>query len=448
MKHARKFISPAFLPVYFFAATILLGGTLLHLPAAQNGTRISWLDAMFTSVSATCVTGLVVVDTGTAFSTFGLAVIAALIHVGGLGVMTYTSLVFYLWRRRVTLTDRIAVGQSLLGDPSFRLGSFLVRVVTVCLGIEAVGAVALYVLTGGEMGWFGAFFHAVSAFCNAGFALYPDSLMGFAGNLPVNLVFMLLIFLGGLGFYVLVELPGAFASRLGPKGGGARLSWQSSLVIRTSLWLILAGWVVFFLIEARQDGLGTALLQSLFQSVTARTAGFNTMDIAVMTDTSLFVMILLMVIGGSPGSCAGGIKTTTLRVLVGFGVSQVKGREQVVVEGCGVDTQTVNKAMTLTIMAFVLILASVFVLTVTEGANVPHQMVRGKFIELFFEASSAFGTVGLSTGLTPRLSDPGKLVVMMLMFVGRLGPIVFLTMLQAWQTREHFRRAEKNMLIG
>ena len=447
MRNVKKFISPAFLPVYFFAATILLGGALLHTPVSQTGTPVSWIDAMFTSVSATCVTGLTVVDTGTVYSTFGQSVIAVLIQIGGLGVMTYTSFVFYLWRRRVTLTDRIAVGQSLLGDPGFHLGRFLIQVVVVCLGIETAGAMALRLLDM-ETGWFGAFFHAISAFCNAGFSLYPDNLMRFSGDLPVNLVFMGLIFLGGIGFYVLVELPGFLGSLVGIRTANGSLSWQSSLVIRTSFWLILLGWAVFFLVEERQDGLYTALLQSLFQSVSARTAGFNTMDIGIMTDTSLFVFILLMVIGGSPGSCAGGIKTTTLRVLVGFGVSQVKARDQVVVEGCGVDAPTVNKAMTLSIFAFMLILASVFVLTVTEGANVPHYMVRGKFIELFFEASSAFGTVGLSTGLTPHLSTPGKLVIMMLMFVGRLGPIVFLTMLQAWQTREHFRRAEKSMLIG
>ncbi len=448
MKHLQKVLAPAYLPVYFFAATIILGGALLRSSISLNGTSISWIDAMFTSVSATCVTGLAVVDTGTVFSTFGQTVIAVLIQIGGLGVMTYTSLVFYLWRRRVSLTDRIAVGQSLQGDPSFHLGRFLVQLFTVCFGIEAAGAVGLYVFSMGEMDWFSAFFHSVSAFCNAGFGLYPDNLMRFAGNLPINLLFMALIFLGGIGFYVLVELPGFFGVALRGRPLRGSLSWQSSLVIRTSLWLILIGWMVFFLVEQRQDGVFTAALQSLFQSVTARTAGFSTMDIGIMTDTSLFVLILLMVIGGSPGSCAGGIKTTTLRVLLGFAVSQIKGRDQVVVEKCGVDAPTVNKAMTLTIFAFVLILISVFVLTVTEGANLPHQLVRGKFIELFFEASSAFGTVGLSTGLTPRLSTPGKFVIMMLMFVGRLGPIVFLTILQAWQTREHFRRAEKSMLIG
>jgi len=448
MLNAKRFISPAFLPVYFFLGTIVLGGVLLHLPVSQTGAHVSWLDAMFTSVSATCVTGLTVVDTGSAYSLFGQSVIAMLIQIGGLGVMTYTSLVFYMWRRRVSLTDRIAVGQSLLSDPAFHLGRFLIQVVVVCLGIEIAGALALHLFSLGDMDWFSAIFHSISAFCNAGFSLYPDNLMGFAADLPINMVFMTLIFLGGIGFYVLLELPGFLGGVFGVRGFKGTLSWQSSIVIRTSLWLILIGWVVFFLVEKRQDGVYTALLQCLFQSVTSRTAGFNTMDIGALTDTSLFVLILLMVVGGSPGSCAGGIKTTTLRVLLGFGASQIKGRSQVVVEGCAVDSSTVNKAMTLSIFAMVLLLTSVFVLTMTEGANVTHLMVRGKFIELFFEATSAFGTVGLSTGLTPHLSSPGKLIIMVLMFVGRLGPIVFLTMLQAWQAREHFRRAEKSMLIG
>lgn len=382
--HTEKFISPAFLPVYFFATVILLGGALLHHPMSLRDTTVSWLDAMFTSVSATCVTGLTVVDTDSSYSTTGQAIIATLIQIGGLGVMTYTSLVFYLLRRRISMTDRIAVGQSLLGDPAFHLGKFLIQMVLVCLCIESAGAVALHVASLGRIGWFSAFFHAVSAFCNAGFALFPDSLMGFAGNLPVNFIIMSLIILGGIGFYVLVEVPG-YLCRLLRRDREARLSWQSAVVIRTSVWLIVAGWAIFFWTESEQGQahLFATLLQTLFQSVTARTAGFNTMDIGAMTDTALFVMILLMVIGGSPASCAGGIKTTTLRVLLSFGVSQIKGREQVVVDGHAVDSTTLNKAMTLSIMAFVLILFSVFVLTVTEGANVSHQMVRGKFIELF-----------------------------------------------------------------
>lgn len=448
MKNIEKFFSPAFLPVYVFALVIGVGGAVLHMDMSLQGVPISWVDAMFTSVSATCVTGLSVVDTGATFSILGQSILAALIQVGGLGVMTYTSLVFYMWRRRVSLTDRIAVGQSLLSDPGFHLGHFLKQMVSVCLCIEIIGAVALHTASHGEIGWFSAFFHAISAFCNAGFALFPDNLMRYSGNLSINLIFMTLIVLGGIGFYVLVELPGWLRRVLRRGKQGPELSWQSRVVIRTSAFLIFFGGALIFLVEERGDDYFTAVLQALFQSVSARTAGFNTVDIGNMADTSLFVIILLMVIGGSPASCAGGIKTTTLRVLLAFGVSQMKGREQVVVDGYAIDASTINKAMTLAIKAFVLILFSVFVLTITEGANVSHKVVRGKFIELFFEASSAFGTVGLSTGITPHLSDPGKIVIMVLMFVGRLGPIVFVSMLQAWQTREHFRRAEKGMLIG
>lgn len=438
--------SPVFLPVYFFALAILAGAALLHSPPARAEQDVSWLDAFFTSVSATCVTGLATVDTASAYTGFGQTVIAALIQIGGLGVMTYSSLIFYMLRRRVTLTDRIAVGQFLLNDPGFQLGRFLKRMILVCLCIEGAGAFGLRLGSLGEMSWGGAFFHAVSAFCNAGFSLYSGSMTRYADNLPVNIVLMTLIICGGLGFYVLVELPGFFAG-LVRKGKAAVLSWQSMVVIQTSLYLILGGWVVFFLLEKSPD-VWSGLLTALFQSVSARTAGFNTVDIGAMTDASLFVLILLMLVGGSPGSCAGGIKTTTLRVLLAFGVSQVKGREQVVVRGCAMDSPTISKAMTVLILAAVLILGSVFVLSMTEGADISHQLVRGKFIEIFFEAVSAFGTVGLSTGLTPRLSDAGKIVIMALMFVGRLGPIVFLIILQSWQDRELFRRPERSMLIG
>lgn len=447
MRSTPKLLAPALLPVYFFALTIVIGGLLLHHPASLQSQPISLLDAMFTSVSATCVTGLSVVDTADHFSRFGHIVLLVLIQVGGLGVMTYTSLIFYLWRRRVSLTDRIAVGQSLLGDPAFHLGHFLGRIVLVCAAIELAGAIALHCFSHGRIQGFSALFHAVSAFCNAGLSTYPGNLVSFADDWAVTVIIMLLIVLGGLGFYVLLELPALFRPRNTRPGQG--LSWQSTVVVRTSLWLIGIGTVIFFVVEPKlTDNVCGSLLRAAFQSVSARTAGFNTIDIGRMTDTSLFILVILMFIGGSPASCAGGIKTTTLRVLLAVGAAQIKGRDQAVVDGQGVDASTVNKAMSLTIFAGVFLLGSVFVLTITEGANVTHEIVRGKFIELFFEAASAFGTAGLSTGLTPNLSVPGKLIIMLLMFVGRLGPVIFVTMVQAWQVREHYRRAEKSMRIG
>lgn len=451
MARSSRFVSPAVLPVYFFAATILLGGVLLQHSVSLNGKDIRWIDAIFTATSATCVTGLSVVDTGTHFSRAGHSVIMALIQVGGLGVMTYTSLVFYLWRKRVTMTDRLAVGQSLMSDPGFHLGRFLKQLILVCTVVECSGAIALHVCSLGSIDWYSAFFHSVSAFCNAGFSLYSDNLMGFRDDVGVNLVFMGLIVLGGIGFYVLIELPSLMQNLSRLRVRSMRLSWQSGVVIRTSFWLIVVGWIMIFLAEyAGHHGLHLKglLLGSLFQSVTTRTAGFNTLDIASMTDISLFVMILLMLIGGSPGSCAGGIKTTTFRVLLAFGVSQIKNREQVVVEGYAVDGSSLNKSITLAIFVFLIVFVATLGLLITESGATPHNLAHGDFVEILFEVASAFGTVGLSAGLTPNLSDAGKCIVMLLMFIGRLGPIVFLTVLQTWQTRERFKRAEKSMLIG
>jgi trk system potassium uptake protein TrkH len=449
----KSWLSPFALPVYFFALTIVTGTLLLHHPVSLSGADISWLDALFTATSATCVTGLIVVDTGTYFSRFGQNVILGLIQLGGLGVMTYTSLVFYLWRKRVSVTDRIAVGQSLLHDPRFHLGSFLKLMVVMCVVVECSGAGLLYLCDPVGFEPYSALFHSISAFCNAGFSLYGTSMMFWRHDPAVNTVLMVLITLGGLGFYTLLELTGISGGAGDLTSHGARrISWQSRVVLRTSLLLVIFGWGTLFLAEYfGRTGSGQlfgTMLEGLFQSVTCRTAGFNTVDIGAMTNVSLFIMILLMVIGGSPGSCAGGVKTTTFRVLAAFGVSQLKGRKQVVVDGYGLDESTVNKALTLSVFAFLILVGATMILCVTEGGDVPHPLARGRFLEILFETASAFGTVGLSTGLTPDLSAAGKTVITLLMFVGRLGPIVFLSMIQSWQVRERFARPEKSVLIG
>ncbi|KUG28768.1 potassium uptake protein, integral membrane component, ktrb [hydrocarbon metagenome] len=451
----KKLFSPLALPIYVFAAAIFLGAALLGSPISHAGAEISFLDALFTATSATCVTGLAVVDTGSAFSTFGQAAILVLIQLGGLGIMTYASLFFYLWRRRVSLTDHIAVGQSLMQDPSFHLGHFLLRVVGCVVVIEGIGALTLYLLDPQGFSPFSAVFHAVSAFCNAGFGLFPDSLMGYRGNVGVNLVVMALIILGGLGFTVLVELYRLGRERLRPKERlvpRRGLSWYSRTVLATSAFLIVAGAVLLFLGEMRTGSAGAgkweAMLAAVFQSVTCRTAGFNTLDISHMGEASLVVMILLMFIGGSPGSCAGGIKTTTFRVLAAFGRAQMRGGRQAVVGRYAVDEATMNRALTLTIFAFGLVLVSLLVLCFTEGATVAHHLAPGRFMDILFEVVSAFGTVGLSTGLTPTLTPAGKVVVIVLMFVGRLGPIVFLSVLQSFQERPRYQWPEQAMLIG
>lgn len=447
---ARALFSPFTYPIYFFMLTILVGAVVLMMPVSLTGGSLSFLDALFTATSATCVTGLAVVDTGTHFSRVGQAVILAMIQLGGLGMMTYASLVFYLWRRRVSLTDRLAVG-GLMHDASFNLGRFLVRLVGFTLVIEGAGALLLWLSDPtGFHGW-SALFHSVSAFCNAGFGLYPDSLMQWRGSVGVNLTIMALIVLGGIGFSVIVEMEQRLRAKL-LRRGGRRLSWYAWVVLKVSAFMVAGGAAAIYLAEivglGRDMPLLDGVLAALFQSVTCRTAGFNTVDIGQLTTISLLVMIFLMFVGGSPGSCAGGIKTTTARALWAFAVSKVLGRRQPVVGRYALDAETLGRAVTLTLLACILVAAGTLWLVVSEGGDVPHAEARGLFLEVLFEVVSAFGTVGLSMGLTPKLSDSGKVVITLLMFVGRLGPIAFLTVISRMQEQPRYAWPEESMLIG
>jgi trk system potassium uptake protein TrkH len=441
----QKYLSPFWLPVYAFGIVIVAGACLLRLEDSLNGVSISFIDALFTATSAVCVTGLAVVDTPSTFSTTGRTVLMVLIQLGGLGIMTYSSLIFFLLRRRVSLTDKAAVGQVLLHDPSFDLGRFLTHMVIFTLCIELAGAAALMVLIPQDMPWFHALFHAVSAFCNAGFALFSDSLMRWEGHTGVNLVFMLLIIAGGLGFSVMEE------SVLRIRGEIPALSRHTRIVLRTTLWLIFGGAACLFLAELHSGGsadMPTRVLQALFQSVTARTAGFNTVDIGGMANVSLLVMLFLMFVGGSPGSCAGGIKTTTLRALSAFVAAQLSGRRQTVVMERALDDATMNKAITLFIFAVLTVTGATLALSITESAGGALAQEKGMFLELLFESVSAFATVGLSTGVTPQLSDPGKLIVTALMFIGRIGPIWLLSALQRFQHEPKYRWPETQLPIG
>lgn len=450
-------LSPNALLILGFALIILAGTVLLRLDVCRTGQDLPWVDALFTATSATCVTGLVVVDTGTFFSPVGQGVLLGLFQVGGLGVMTYTSLVFLLWRKRISLSDRTAVRQTLLLDPGFHLGAFLRRVVFGALAIEGLGAALLWALAPGGFSPWSAVFHAVSAFCNAGFGLHADSLMQWRAHAGVNLVVMGLIVLGGLGFAVLIELggwPRAVWRRLrsGRVDPGARLSWHARVVLSTSLWLALGGAAVVFLAEFAlgHDGvpLTTGLWSALFQSVTCRTAGFNTMDIGALTNISLLVMIALMFIGGSPGSCAGGVKTTTFRALLSFSLARIMGRRQAVVRRFALDEGSLNDALTLILYGITIVGLGTLALCVTELGPHPHAETRGMFLELLFECVSAFGTVGLSAGVTGELTPWGRLVVTLLMFVGRLGPIVFVGVLHDMRRQEKFTWPEKRLPIG
>ena len=454
MHRRHFFLHPLFLPVLFFAVTILLGACLLHLDVSHGGAAFSWINALFTATSATCVTGLAVVDTGSFFTPFGQGVILVLIQIGGLGIMTLTSLAFYLMRQRVSLTDRIAVGQNLLYDAEFNLGRFLIGIVALTFAIELIGAGLLFLMVPETLSFSNALFHSISAFCNAGFSLYPDSLMHWQSNIPVNLIFIILIVLGGLGFSVLAETGGWFINRLSwrRKHRFRQLAWYAKVVLSTSFVLLIGGWIVLFFTESigyqEQVPLKTALVTSLFQSATCRTAGFNTVDIGSMSNVSLMIMMFLMWVGGAPGSTAGGIKVTTLRVLTSFYRSQIMGRKQAVIGAIAVNRATVNKALVLTLFSLTLLACSILLLHLTERGGVLHPQSRSMVLEIAFEVTSALGTAGLSMGMTGMLSFLGKCIIIILMFVGRLGPLIFLALMQEFQSEEVFYRPEGNLLIG
>lgn len=446
-------LSPFSLPILFFGLVISLGTILLHSAMSHSG-QLPWVDALFTATSATCVTGLAVVDTGTFFNRFGQSVILGLIQIGGLGIMTFTGLIFYLWRRHISLTDRVAVGQSLLHDPRFALGKFLTRIVLWTFFIELIGALLLNIISPSAFPPYSAVFHAVSAFCNAGFSLRKDSLIALQGNLGINMIIMILIILGGLGFSVLVESGSWLAGRLRAPGlaRAGKLSWYARVVLTTTLFLIVAGWLGIYCAEFsgfnRTLPATNAILAALFQSVTCRTAGFNTLDISQMTNVSLLIMVLLMFIGGAPGSCAGGIKVTTFRAITAFAVTQLLGRKQAVVGRFAVDREAMNRAVILLVFSVGIVFTAALLLNITEGGDIPHPLARGLALEIVYEVVSAFGTVGLSMGLTTKLTVAGKCIVTMLMFIGRLGPILFLVAIQNLQKERFFSWPEENLLIG
>lgn len=452
LAYCKKCFPPISLPVIFFALVIGLGSALLHHPASCTATQISWSDALFTATSAVCVTGLTVVDTGSYFTRFGQNVILSLIQLGGLGIMTFTSLAFYLWRRRVSITDQIAVGQSLIAGQSMSLVRFLKGMLIWTLSIEFIGATCIYLVAPGDITAYAAIFHAISAFCNAGFSLYPANLMPWQDAWLVNLAIMALIVTGGIGFSVLIELGVFIPAKIDlmkNRRHALRLTWQTGIVLRTTFLLIISGWGAIFLAEYTDAiPLSRSALTALFQSVTCRTAGFNTVDIGSMTTISLLVMLILMFIGGAPGSCAGGIKVTTFSVLWRFIAAQLRGSAQTVIGRFAVSQEAINKALLIVVIESMLLFICTVILSISEGGDSTGLMSRSLLLEIIFEEVSALGTVGLSMGLTAKLSLVGKWTITLLMFIGRLGPLVFLAAIQELRKEHFFKWPEEKIQIG
>lgn len=424
----RAHNTPARLFVGSFVLLVTLGTVGFRtLPGLYTGEPLGWIDALFTATSAICVTGLVVVDTATRFTFWGQAYVVLLIQLGGLGVIAFTTAIIYALGGRPSLHHE-KIGSSateIVPHLDFR---HLVRdVLWFTFLIELAGAVLLALVWIPRFGWaqgtWHAVFHSVSAFCNAGFSTFSDNLMGWQRSPFPLIVVMGLIVVGGIGFLTLEELYVRERRRVGRRR--LRLSLHSRLVLGTTAVLILGGAILATVLEwsvtLRELPPWIRVVNGFFISVTARTAGFNSVDYAQTSAATDFLTILLMSIGGSPGSTAGGIKTTTFAVLGLLAWSRWRGRPIPGIAGRSLPEETIGRAIGLVVVAFGLVTLVIFVLTITEIGLVG--ATHGGFLAYMFESASAFNTVGLSMGVTAGLSSAGRLSMVFLMFVGRVGPL-------------------------
>lgn len=434
-----------------FLVLITVGALLLTLPIST--TEQGWGDplvALFTSTSAVCVTGLVVVDTGTYFSDFGEATILALIQVGGLGYMTVNTFLLLLLGRRLGLRERLAIQQSM--DNSVLAGGkpLILSIIAMTLVIELTGLFCLYPIFSRDYGpayglWL-SMFHSVSAFNNAGFGLFKDNIVGYALNPWVNAVITALVILGGIGYQVIMEFLSWLRNRLGGNRCRNPFSLHFKIVTSTTAVLLVLGTLAIFLIEYQNpDTLGSVapqykLLMAWFQSVIARTAGFNSIDIGAMGNASLFIMIALMFVGASPGSTGGGIKTTTLSILLACTRMALQGKEQVLVFRRQIATIRVLKAISVVVGSGLVVVGATALVSLTNPTV--------GFIDILFEAVSAFATVGLSTGITADLSDIGKYVIICTMYLGRVGVLLFMAALLGDPKPSSVQYPEEELLIG
>ena len=401
--------------IYAFALAVFTGSILLWLPVSTNdGVAASYFDALFTSTSAVCVTGLVVKDTWNYWSIFGKTVILLLIQVGGLGIVTVTLLIFMLSGRKISLSQRLIMKDAISADRVggiLRLTSFILKLT---LAFEALGSIIMYPVFSKEYGSVKglgyAVFHSVSAFCNAGFDLMGahgeySSLCPYKDNTLINLTIMALIICGGLGFLTWKEISVN-------KWKWYRYSLQSRSVLFMTLLLILVPAVYFFTVEFGSLPIHERILASFFQSVTTRTAGFNTQDLAALNDNGKMIMIILMLIGGAPGSTAGGMKITTIIVLVSSAFSTFIDSDVTSLFRRTIRNEIIKKAAALFFMYSVLFISSAMIIS---------QLERLPILTCLFETASAIGTVGLTLGITPTLSTISKSILIFLMFFGRVG---------------------------
>jgi trk system potassium uptake protein len=436
-----------------FVAVIFVGALLLMLPiSTANGSGSDFLTGLFMSTSAVCVTGLAVVDVGKYYSFWGQFFLALLAQIGGLGYMTATTFILLLLGRKFGLKDKVAIQQS-LDQPGLAGAADLIRSIMATTAIfELTGAFLLMLVFVPELGWqngvWFAIFHSVSAFNNAGFGLKTDNLMSYVGSPIVNFTVTFLIIFGGIGYQVIMEMYLWLKEKV---RRDRRRSWytlQFKIAVSTTLLLLVFGTIAFFLTELNNPNtlaplsLGDKWMAAWFQSVTPRTAGFNTIDTSKMTATGLFITIALMFIGASPGGTGGGIKTTTFRILYSSMKAVLLGEEEVVSFQRQISIPLVLKAVGVFFGSLIVVIVGTTIVELNETDK------NFEFLRILFEVVSAFGTVGLSTGITSSLSAVSKVVLIGTMYIGRVGVLLLMAAVIGNPNPRALRYPEENLLVG
>lgn len=439
-------LSPYILILLSFAIMMFLGALLLCLPLAQiSGKSGNFLENLFTATSALCVTGLVVNDISITYTIFGKIVILILIQLGGLGVLTVSSMVILSILRKMGYYTKKIVSEDINYNILTEIPRYLKNVSIVVFGIEFVGAVLLFFEFSKKLPFIQAvgysIFHSVSAFCNAGFALFSNNMENYTGNILINFVITSLIILGGLGFAAILDVYNVI------KKTRRKLSTSTHLAMAMTIFLICFGAVMTFILEYSNKGtignlsLHDKLLSSYFQSVTLRTAGFQTIDLATLTTPTIIIYLFLMFIGASPGSTGGGLKTTTLGILLLGVMNAITGKEDIEYRRRRLSWQTFNKACAILMLSLFYLFVMIIIMSIFDSSK--------GFLPLLFELISAFGTVGLSMGVTAKLSIISKLIIILTMYIGRVGPLTIMYALSKKKCREgKYKYPEETILIG
>ena len=442
----NKSFSPYMTILLSFMVVTILGGILLSLPISMRyGKSVKLIDGFFIATSAICVTGLSSIDIGSVYNIFGQMVILVLIQLGGLGVITFTSVIIIMISKKIGYYTKKIVQEDINIDTTFKIEEYVKKVILSVIVIEFIGTVILFFEFIKKFGFLKAvyysFFHSVSAFCNAGFSLFSDNLYGFKNSFIINMTIPLLIFLGGIGFSTILNCYNVFRKK------EKRLTSTTKLSIKISIFLVIIGMVAMFILEYSNKStignlsFGQKLEASFFQSVTTRTAGFNTISILGLKRSTSLLFIILMFIGASPGSTGGGIKTTTIGLIILGTLATLKNKDTIEYDKRSVSWRIYSKAITVLFISLIYTTICVFLLILFE---------RNKnLLDLVFEVFSAFGTVGLSRNLTPSLADISKFILIVTMFVGRVGPLtIALALSKSNLKKGRYTYPQENILIG